>query len=310
MPRYRNWIATCNNYTDEHISAFKSLFKGGDKAVYGMEIGDNDTPHLQCAMRFESVKSFNVIQTHLKGFHLIDETELKGTVIEGFSYCLKGVAPKEENRGNWTYDKPGPEYNGWHYGHFPVSQGKRTDCEKMRCYDTMREVLATAKNYTSVQFAQKYLEYNETPRKWKTKVYWYYGSTGTSKSWLAKKLAPNAYMKSSPTKWWNRYDGHSDVIMNDYRINWIMFSELLNLFDEYEHQIETKGGMRQFKPRRIFITTPKSPMETWDSRTEEDLLQLTRRLAGVFSFDTKYSIATYNRLRSTRWFRRDHFFLN
>lgn len=278
MTRSRKWIAVCNNYTDEHINRFKSLFSGGDKAVYGIEVGESNTPHLQCSMQFSNERHFNSIQKKLKGFHI---ELMMGTPIQAFSYCLKGTS---ETKEGWTYDKPGPDYNGWHYGKFPTSQGKRTDNEKMKECTNMRQATIVAKNYQNIQFFKSYLEYNETPRNWKTKVFWYWGSTGTGKSWLARKLAPNAFVKSTSNKWWNGYDGHEDVILNDYRYTWFDFSELLNLFDCYEHQVETKGGLRQFKPKRIFITTPDRPVNTWYEHTNEDIKQLLRRLSNVFEF--------------------------
>ena len=41
----------------------------------------------------------------------------------------------------------------------------------------------------------------------------------------------------------------------------------------------------QFRPKRIFITTPKSPELTWANRSAEDISQLTRRIDVVKCFD-------------------------
>ena len=282
MSRSRDWIVVCNNYTEDHINRFKSFLGGGDKAVYGLEVGESGTPHIQGAIRLEHRISFKALSKKLIGFHL---ELMKGTPIQAFSYCLKGTS---ETKEGWTYDITGPNYNGWHYGKFPVSQGKRTDNERMKECSNMREAVQVAKNYQNIQFFKCFLEFSESPRKWKTEVYWYWGETGTGKSWLARKLAPNAYIKSTPNKWWNGYDGHEDVILNDYRHSWFIFSELLNLLDEYEHQVETKGGMRQFKPKRIFITTPERPVNTWFDHTGEDIKQLLRRLKGIYKFERKF----------------------
>jgi hypothetical protein len=36
--------------------------------------------------------------------------------------------------------------------------------------------------------------------------------------------------------------------------------------------------------KRIFISTPKSPEDTWEGRTEEDLQQLLRRIETIIHF--------------------------
>lgn len=59
---------------------------------------------------------------------------------------------------------------------------------------------------------------------------------------------------------------------------------MLRLFDRYPYQVEVKGGTRQFLARKIYVTTPKSPALTWESRTEEDLAQLLRRITEVKHF--------------------------
>lgn len=79
-------------------------------------------------------------------------------------------------------------------------------------------------------------------------------------------------------KWWEGYDGHDDVIIDDYRRDFCKFRVLLHLLDHYPMRVECKGGSRQFRAKRLFITSPKSPTETWAGRTDEDLYQLTRRI--------------------------------
>lgn len=115
-------------------------------------------------------------------------------------------------------------------------------------------------------------------------MYWYYGSTGTGKTRAASGADPDAYWKNPAHKWWDGYQGESTIIIDDYRADFCKFSELLRLFDRYPYQVEVKGGTRQFLARKIYVTTPKSPALTWESRTEEDLAQLLRRITEVKHF--------------------------
>ena len=48
--------------------------------------------------------------------------------------------------------------------------------------------------------------------------------------------------------------------------------------------VEFKGGTTQFRAKRFYITTPKSPEATWEQRTAEDLAQLIRRIETVKVF--------------------------
>ena len=63
------------------------------------------------------------------------------------------------------------------------------------------------------------------------------------------------------------------------------FSELLRILDRYPHRVEVKGGSVQFNSSLIIITSPKSPQETWDGRSAEDIAQLTRRITEIRHFE-------------------------
>ena len=121
-------------------------------------------------------------------------------------------------------------------------------------------------------------------RSWKTVVFWFYGPTGTGKSFAAMEYAKDAYWKMGGNKWWDGYDGQSDVIIDDYRKDLCTFNELLRLLDRYPLLVERKGGSMQFLAKRIFITSPFSPSGVWEGRIEEDLAQLMRRIEHVERF--------------------------
>jgi len=133
------------------------------------------------------------------------------------------------------------------------------------------------------------IELHSSARSFKTEVYWYYGPTGTGKSRAANVEAPHAYWKSPVDKWWDGYSGQEDVIVDDYRRDLCTFATLLRLFDRYPLRVEYKGGSCEFRSKRIFITSPKSPKDTWTEgekpRTDEDIQQLLRRITKIVHFD-------------------------
>lgn len=46
-------------------------------------------------------------------------------------------------------------------------------------------------------------------------------------------------------------------------------------------QLEVKHGTVQFVARKIIITTPRDPRNTWVGRADEDLQQLLRRIEHI-----------------------------
>lgn len=116
-----------------------------------------------------------------------------------------------------------------------------------------------------------------------------YIQTGSGKSREAYQQYPHGYYKMPTSKWWDGYDRHEVVIIDDYRRDLCSFGELLRLFDRYPLLVETKGGTVNFVAKTIVITTPKAPKETWDGRSDEDIKQLLRRIESVRYFPAMFA---------------------
>lgn len=234
---------------------------------YGKEVCPNTgKSHLQGYIYFKNAKSFSAVQKLLTPRHI---EAAKGSTEDSVKYCSKdgdfyefGVRPK---------------------------QGSRTDIHNMNeliqqgnC--TMRDIVSSVTSFQSVRMAEIKMKYFEPARDWKTQVYWFYGKSGTGKTKKAFEMCDDPYMCMEDNKWWEGYDGHEDVIIDDYRRDFCKFKVLLQLLDRYPMRVECKGGSRQFRAKRLFITTPKSPRETWESRTDEELYQLFRRIDFIEEF--------------------------
>lgn len=232
--------------------------------VIGKEIATTGTPHLQGYAEFKNPRYPKAVAQLLKGCHIEIR---KGTREQATDYCKKD--------GNYIEHEDGFQ-----------PQGKRTD---LSFYPTMREAAENSVSYQAIKMNQARLEYLEAPRDWKPEVYWYYGETGTGKSrkarWTATQLDRDAhvYTKNEGSKWWNGYDAHEIVIIDDFRDSWWSLTEMLRLLDRYEAKVECKGGMRQFKPRVIIVTSAFAPSTLYQS-TGECVKQLTRRIDYVEQF--------------------------
>ena len=75
MSRARAWCFTINNYTIEEINACDEI--ECNYIIYGDEIGDTGTPHLQGYIEFENAKTLTSVRKSLGGrAHVEQEEEL------------------------------------------------------------------------------------------------------------------------------------------------------------------------------------------------------------------------------------------
>lgn len=187
--------------------------------------------------------------------------------------------------------------NTYHeYGYAPPGQGKRSDLEAAITLiqnGSSLEDLATICPTQFVKFSTGLMKLRFTlqssrGRTWPTEVIWLWGPTGSGKSLFAAQNTDKPYYKNSSTKWWCGYDGHAEVIIDDFRpCKEMPFNYILQLFDRYPMQVESKGGNHQFLARRIIVTTPRSVDETllgleWVGL--EQRAQLKRRISRELQF--------------------------
>jgi hypothetical protein len=146
----------------------------------------------------------------------------------------------------------------------------------------MEEVWNKVDSYQALRFAQAGASYG-VKRSWRPDVYWFYGPTGVGKTREAYRLAPDAYFTTATLQWWDGYDGHEDVIVDDFRSSFCKLEYLLRLLDRYPFQVAIKGGHRQFLAKRIFITSAFSPSQLF-SDGGDNVNQLLRRIKEVRHF--------------------------
>lgn len=265
MSRYRNWFLTINNYTDKEKEF--SLSHQAKYIIVGDEVGSEGTPHLHLYIEYENNKTFTTMK---KLFPRANIQVAKGTSEDSRNYLSKGVVLREEGE--------------------PRRQGARNDItsvkEMVKSGSTIRDVIETCTSYQSIKIAEKMMIYFEPKREWLPEVRWYHGPTGTGKTRTAyeelKTRYGDVYVSMDSSSWWQGYDGHKGVIIDDIRRDFCKFHVLLKLLDRYPYQVETKGGSRQFLAETIIITCPYSPYELYETR--EDVEQLARRVSYIKKF--------------------------
>lgn len=86
-----------------------------------------------------------------------------------------------------------------------------------------------------------------------------WGDPGTQKSRLARQMAPDAYPKNMQHKWWDGYDGHKSIILDEFHSSQISFRAFCQLLDRYVVDLEVKGGIRYLLATKFIITTNFHP---------------------------------------------------
>lgn len=262
----RDWVFTWFYKSLDDIPLFETTLQNTARYYFfGKEIAPTTgRPHLQGHVVFKNPRCFRgIVKEFQRG---ICWNMRRGTLEENDIYCSKDGDVTE-------------------WGNKPT-QGKRTDIISIRKIldDTPRisSIIDSCSNVQQIRFAELYLKYHEPGRSWKPIVYWFFGDSGAGKTRHAVESMPQAYISSKNLKWWDGYDGHEDVIIDDFRKDFCTFHELLRILDRYAYRVETKGGSRQLLAKRIIITSNLCPLRVYDTR--EDVNQLLRRIDKTFEW--------------------------
>lgn len=268
MSSSRNWCFTLNNYTEEEEVKLQSV--NCKYLVYGREVGDQGTKHLQGFIVFCGARTLDrVARVFNKRAHLEIK---KGSFLQAIEYCKKdgdvfekGVAPLDQQ------EKGEKEKEKWAI----ILQKAREGDE---------EWLAT--QYPSLYFKnlslfRSHRKYDLSPMTYEdceTPHEWWYGDTGTGKSRQLNELFPDHYPKEV-SKWWCGYIGQEVVAIEEWpkdsgNIS-IMASYLKRWVDRYKFQAQFKGGSMIIRPKKIIVLSNYSIEECFPAG--QDHLPLKRR---------------------------------
>lgn len=102
MSRSRYWCFTTNNYTADHVLHLSSLYPASvSYLVYGREVGEQGTPHLQGYVIFPDRKRLSTARNFIPGSHLVaargspkqaSDYAKKGNDFDEFGECPEGPA--------------------------------------------------------------------------------------------------------------------------------------------------------------------------------------------------------------------------
>lgn len=261
--RHRSWVFTWNNWTPENLEAIKKSEKQFKYCVCGDEVGEQGTPHLQGYFELKSAKTLSACRKLLPGCGYLWPAKADGACNK--SYCEKGEKVLYEVGT-------------------PNQQGARNDLVRLSNHvkdgNTIREMIedGSVVNCQQLNVAEKLMKYMEPARDrdCPPKIIWRYGPAGCGKTRWVYEEYDDVFVPTS-SKWWEGYDGHKTVLIDDIRDDWCTWSEFLKLTDRYAMRVESKGSSRQLQASTIVITSPIAPRDAWPEVFEERK-QLYRRI--------------------------------
>lgn len=267
----RKWIFVLNNYTREDVVKLASVTC--QYIIAGEEIGALGTPHLQGFVYFKNGVRFETCKRRLFGVRTHVEIA-RGTVQENYLYCTKtrdcdAVANEVVHEFG---DKPmTPDEKG-------ETEIERYEKAWQQASDNLIEEIDAdirVKHYSTLKKIRmdKQLETDLLGVDMDNE--WFWGDSGTGKSYTARSSHPDAYLKMC-NKWWDGYDGHDVVLMEDFDQNHKVLCHHLKIWaDRYPFPVELKGHVGKIRPRKLIVTSNYHPREIWTDKS--DLEPILRR---------------------------------
>jgi len=277
-PRSRAFIFTLNNYTPEETDDIRKLVY--KYLVFGREVGEQGTPHLQGYIYFKNAKTLSAaIKTFPRRAHLEIAID---TATGNYGYCTKDGDFEEFGVRPLTDQEKGAEEKARYQNAWDLAKaGNIEDIDpdiRVRLYGTLKKIRA---DYLPIPEAQDKMDFH-----------WYVGPAGCGKTWMARTKNKVHYLKDPNTKWWCGYVDQPCVIIEDYdkKCDPMLQQMLKRWADRWPFNAETKGGHFNVRPSKIIITSNYTMRDVFGHDEPGLLLPLLRRFRQLdfLELDTRW----------------------
>lgn len=287
---------TINNPTQQCFRCLQALADAtrtetGDcrYLCYGFEIAPSTgTFHLQGYIELRKRCPSETVRKALGGRADVTFRYKDSTSKSCREYCSGEVAGKEKK-------VPGVDF--FEYGCISEQRrGKRNDLMEIKQHiDDGKSDEWIARNYF-VQWCiyrksfETYRSLVAESRNWPTRVWVFFGKTGTGKTRAGMEITDgsNRFVSwCSNLQWFDGYSGQSLVILDEMlgSADGISPSFLLRLLDCYELRVPTKGSTVKFRATDIVITSNLHPRDWFPELSAMSQEALLRRFTRIWEFD-------------------------
>lgn len=264
----KHWAFTLNNYSEQEYEALCAIDQERTPyLILGKETGETGTPHIQGHAYFRTKISAQRAKAILGSrVHL----EVARDPCRSIEYCKKD--------GDYV-----------EMGSAPIKRGKRSDLEQVKqLLDGGASIGSVAQTHFGLwcrysSMFERYANGISRSREHPPTVIIYWGPTGTGKTRRVYEEAPQLwrYPGSSGAIWFDGYVNQEDVLFDEFDGSYFKITYLLQLLDRYPLQVPVKGGFRQWKPTRIFITSNIDPQLWYANAADAHFRALQRRITSV-----------------------------
>ncbi|UJO02098.1 Rep [Tadarida brasiliensis associated circovirus 1] len=253
---------TYNNYPEEKYVELLE-WEEWRYVVIGKEVGESGTPHLQGYGELKKRKRFDALKRKWPAVHWEQRRANRDTAA---AYCKK--EGRYEERGTLPQNAS--------------AKSSKEAVARVKKGESMRSIMDDPPNLSGIRVCQLWLSYCEPKRSFKSEVHWIYGPSGSGKTRLAAAEAGEDSYWHDGTKWFDGYDAHENMVLDDFRAGNMKFNFLLKMLDRYPLRLECKGGYRQLLSKKIIITSIKHPRDCYQQcEHDEPMQQLLRRIEKV-----------------------------
>lgn len=248
---------TLNNYLEEQVEALKTLSTSSliRFMIVGKETAQTGTKHLQGYLELKKKMTI----TGLKRFLDLETVHLevsKGTAQQNIDYCSKDQ--------NVVINCGSPLYCGKRSDIHDVKEAIDSGIAYNDLWDShFKEMVKYHRAF------KEYIGLKGRHREIQTKLFVFYGKTGTGKSLLAKTIGELFFEGDiyhwTGERWFDGYVGQRMVIMDEFEgapEQGIGSARFKQLFDHYPTCVPNKGGFFNWDPEVVVITSNVRP-EHW-----------------------------------------------
>ncbi len=245
------------------------------------------TPHFQGFVCFSKLTAFSTIKKSLPRAHFIKPN---GSVDQNTHYCTKPVV---DCQCKHCKDCPARLDGPWTRGS-PPAPGTRSDLARLKDdLDTGTSLKEVSEQHFSnfLRYKNGILAYrllHSQRRTWKTEVTFMFGPRNSGKTYWVHQLAKRVFVK--PHKdWCTGFDQHTDVLLDEFTSTKYGSITFLNqLLDKYPYTPPVHGGIVNWNPRRLWITSNLQPAElfpTIQEKRPELVRAFWNRVEWIVKFD-------------------------